>query len=312
MAKNMMQPSFINWTLDVIDSQADVFTPPADMRQKISQINALPPLPGIAHRILKLGSDPLADARKLGELIEQDPLLTAQVVRWASSAFYGYRGKITSVQDAISRVLGFDFVFNLALGLASLAPLKSPRDGQIGTKMFWTHSLASTHLMKALSEKIPAVNRPKPLQIFLAALLHNIGFPLLGDQFPGEFSYLNTLIKANPTLTVFNLENFAFGVDHTMLGAWLMNTWSLPKPLADIVYHHHNPNYLGENYQLNLLTFLSDCLLGQIGIGDARHQSCPDEVFARLQLSVAGCNEILDKLSDAVESITATAEILVA
>lgn len=286
--------------------------PPADMRHKISQIKALPPLPGIAQRILKLGSDPYADARKLGGLIEQDPLLTAQVIRWASSAFYGYRGKITSVQDAISRVLGFDFVFNLALGLASLAPLKAPKEGPIGTKMFWIHALASTHLMKALGDKVPPGNRPEAQQIFLAALLHNIGFPLLGDQFPEEFSYLSTLIKANPTLTVFNLENFALGVDHTMLGAWLMNTWSMPKPLTDIVFHHHNPYYRGENYQLNLLTYLNDCLLGQLGIGDARNQACPDEVFTRLQLPVATCNEILDKLSDAIESISATAEILTA
>ena len=305
-----MQPSLINWTLNFIDQQIGCFTPPADMRQKVSQINALPPLPRSAHRILKLGSDPLADARKLGELIEQDPLLTAQVIRWASSAYYGYRGKITSVQDAITRVLGFDFVFNLALGLASLAPLKSARDGQIGTKMFWTHSLASTCLMKALSEKIPAPNRPEAKQIFLAALLHNIGFPLFGDQFSEEFNYLNTLIKANPTLTVFNLENFAFGVDHTLLGVWLMNTWSMPKPLTDVVYNHHNPYYLGDNCQLNLLTFLNDCLLGQIGIGDARHQTCPDEVFTRLQLSVVTCNEILDKLGDSVESFAKTAEML--
>jgi HD-like signal output (HDOD) protein len=308
--ENIMQPSLINWTLNVIDRQAVSITPLADMRQKISQITALPPLPSIAHRILKLGSDPLADPRKLGELIEQDPLLSAQVIHWASSAFYGYRGKITSVQDVITRVLGFDFVFNLALGLASLASLKSPSDGQIGTKMFWTHSLASTHLMKAISEKIPVASRPESQRIFLAALLHNVGFPLMGDQFLEEFNFLNTLINANPTLTVFNLENFTFGVDHTMLGAWLMNTWSMPKPLTDIVYHHHNPCYRGDNYQLNLLTFLSDCLLGQIGIGDARHQSCPDEVFTQLQLSVAVCNDILDKINDAVESITVTAGVL--
>lgn len=305
-----MQPSLINWTLNVIEPRVGGFVPPADMRQKISLIKALPPMPDIAHRILKLGSDPLADAQKLGELIEQDPLLTAQVIRWASSSFYGYRGKITSVQDAISRVLGFDFVFNLALGLASLAPLKSPNNGQIGTKMFWTHSLASTHMMKALSEKIPATHRPEAQQIFLAALLHNIGFPLLGDQFPEEFSFLNTLIMSNPTLTVFNLENYALGVNHTVLGAWLMNTWSMPKPLTDVVYHHHNPCYRGENYQLNLLTYLSDCLLGQIGIGDARHQDCPDDVLTELQVSVATCNEIFDKLTDKIDSISVTAEML--
>jgi HD-like signal output (HDOD) protein len=308
----MMQSSLINWTLNFIDPQSGSITPPADMHHKICKINALPPLPGIAQRILQMGSDPLADARKLGELIEQDPLLTAQVIRWASSAYYGYKGKITSVQDAITRVLGFDFVFNFALGLAALTPLKAPKDGQIGTKMFWTHSLASTHLMKALCDKIPYSSRPEAKQIFLAALLHNIGFPLLGDQFPDEFSYLNTLIKANPNLTVFNLESFAFGVNHSMLGAWLMNTWSMPKPLTDVVFHHHNPCYQGENDQLNLLTYLNDYLLGQIGIGDATQQSCPEEVFDRLQLKVETCNEILDKLNDAVDSISATAGLLTA
>lgn len=306
----MMQTSLINWTLNVIDPQVHAFLPPIDMRQKISQIKALPPMPGIAHRILKLGADPLADAKKLGELIEQDPLLTAQVIRWASSSFYGYRGKITSVQDAISRVLGFDFVFNLALGLASLAPLKAPRDGRIGTKMFWTHALASTHLMKVLGDRMHSAHRPEAQQIFLAALLHNIGYPLLGDQFPDEFGFLNSLITANPTLTVFNLENYAFGVDHCMLGAWLMNTWSMPKPLTDIVFHHHNPYYRGDNYQLNLLTFLSDSLLGQIGIGDSQNQACPDEVFTGLQITREAVEEILGNLNEKIDGISATAEIL--
>ncbi|NOT12565.1 MAG: HDOD domain-containing protein [Methylococcaceae bacterium] len=305
-----MQASLINWTLSTIDSQVGVFVPPVDMRQKINQIKALPPLPAIAQKILQLGADPLADARKLGALIEQDPLLTAQVIRWASSSFYGYRGKISSVEDAISRVLGFDFVFNLALGLASLAPLKSPKEGQIGTKMFWTHALASTHLMKVLSERIHAAHRPEAQQIFLAALLHNIGFPLMGDQFPEEFSFLNTLIKSNPSLSVFNLENYAFGVDHTMLGVWLMTTWSMPKPLTDIVYHHHNPFYRGDNYQLNLLTFLNDYLLGLLGIGDAQNQACPDEVFTGLYVTRASLDDILDKLNDKIESISATAEML--
>ncbi|MGZ8240513.1 MAG: HDOD domain-containing protein [Methylobacter sp.] len=305
-----MQPSLIDWTLNSITTELDSFSPPADMRAKISRIKALPPLPGIACRIMKLASDPLADASKLTELIELDPLLTAQVIRWASSSFYGYRGKITSVKEAIIQVLGFDFVLNLALGLAALASLKSPKEGPIGTKTFWVQSLASTHLMKLITEKMPPDKRPQAQQVFLAAFLHNIGFPLLGDQFPDEFGYLNVLIRANPKLTVFNLEKFAFGVDHTLLGAWLMTTWSMPKPITDIVYHHHNPYYRGENYQLNLLTFLNDCLLGQIDIGDGQHQQCPDEVFTQLHVSVEGCKEILDKLNNTLENIYVMAERL--
>lgn len=305
-----MQASLINWTLNTITPQLDSFTPPKDMREAISRIKTLPPLPGIALRITQLAADPSADAAKLAGIIEQDPLLTAQVIRWACSPLYGYRGKITSVQDAITRVLGFDFVFNLALGLAALAPLKAPKDGPVGTRLFWIQALASTKLMPLLANQMPAAHRLAPADLFLAGLMHNIGFPLLGNQFPEEFNYLNKLIQANPTLTVFNLEKFAFGVDHTMLGAWLMTAWSMPKPVIDIVYHHHNPYYRGENHQLNLLTFLSDCLLGRLGIGDAQQQTSHDEFFDQLGLPAGASQAALDKFNDILENIIATADII--
>jgi HD-like signal output (HDOD) protein len=305
-----MQTDLINWTLSSISPQLDCFTPPVDMRTAVSKIHQLPPLPGIAQRILQLASDPYAGASQLAEIIEMDPILAAQVTRWASSSFFGYRGAILSITDAIVRVLGFDYVFNLALGLSALKPLSAPKDGILGTKMFWTQSLASSRLMKLLSEKMPAEKRPIPQQLFLAALMHNIGFPLLGDQFPEEFAYLTKLVNANPNLAIFNIEKFAFGVDHTLLGTWLMNSWAMPKAITDIVYHHHNPHYRGENYLLNLLTYLNDYLLGQIGIGDALRQDCPEMVFLELGLTAQVCDEILAKFSDNAQQIILDAEKL--
>ncbi|OQW74659.1 MAG: histidine kinase [Proteobacteria bacterium ST_bin11] len=307
----MMESNLINWTLDNIGSQQrNGLTPPRDMRETIAQIKALPPLPGSALRILNLIADPSADARKLADIIELDPLLTAQITRWASSALYGYRGQITTVHDAITRVLGFDFVLDLALGLAVLAPLKSPKEGQIGTRMFWTHALASTRLMAQLAAAMPATARPEPQALFLSGLMHNIGFPLLGHRFPDEFSYLSGLIVANPSLAIFNLENFAFGLNHAEVGAWLMNVWSMPRMITDIVYHHHNPYYRGENHQLNLLTFYCDCLLGRLGIGDAANQICPEEVPELLGLDQTVCLDILDSQNDDLAKIQATAEQL--
>lgn len=300
-----MASSLLNWTLDNIDPKSKNFTPPMDMRDGITAIKALPPLPGSAVRLIKLMSDPRADARKLAEIIELDPLLTAQIIRWASSSLYGYRGKITSVEEAVVRVLGFNFVLDLALGLAVLAPLKAPKEGAVGTKMFWIQALAGSHLMKKLAEQMPPPSRPPQQEIFLAALLHNIGFPLLGHQFGAEFSYLSTLIKANPGLLIFNLENFAFGVNHAEIGAWLMKAWGMPRPIVDVVYHHHNPCYRGENHQLALLTYLSDCLLGQAGIGDAANQTCPDELWVTLQLDEALCGQILDSERSALEKLVA-------
>jgi HD-like signal output (HDOD) protein len=305
-----MQSNLSNWTLNTINPQINGFTPPMDMREAISGIRALPPLPGSAVRIINLISDPKADVDKLAQIIEMDPLLTAQIIRWSTSSLYGYRGKITCVRDAIVRVLGFNFVLDLALGLAVLAPLRAPKLGVIGTRMFWAHALASTRLMKKLAQKLPAELDIKDHDIFLAALLHNVGFPLLGHQFPHEFEYLDKLINANPGISIYHLETFAFGVNHTQLGAWLMSTWSMPSLIADVVYHHHNPYYRGDHHPLTLLTYVNDYLLGQIGIGDAANQTCPDEVWTLLTLEPSVGREMLDSLQTEIADIMDMADSL--
>lgn len=61
-------------------------------------------------------------------MVETDPALAAQVVSWAASPYYASPGKIRSVEDAIVRVLGFDLVINLALGLALGKTLSLPKD----------------------------------------------------------------------------------------------------------------------------------------------------------------------------------------
>lgn len=307
-----MQSSLSSWAINTIDPGLDNFCHPIDLREEINRIKALPPLPGIARQIIQLASDPLADAKKLAVIIETDPILTAQVIRWASSALYGYRGKIVSVQESIARVLGYDFVMNLALSLSALSPLKAPKTGKVGTRMLWIQAIACSRLALTLGDMMPAEERPDRQTIFLAALLHNIGFPLLGHEFPEEFAYLSKMIDANAALSICNIERFAFGVEHTLLGTWLMRNWSMPKPIVDVVYHHHNPHYRGDNYRLNLLMYLSDCLLGTLGIGDGQNQNYGEEEFAVLNLNSDAVHQKLAEISASLDDIAAMADQLTA
>jgi len=300
-----MEPSLINWTFQCIDSKSAPITPPVDLRAAVSQIKKLPPLPGIAARIMKLAADPLADARKLAAIVELDPLLTTQVIRWAGSPLYGYKGKITSVHDAISRVLGYQFVFDLVLGLSALSPLKAPIEGIIGTRSFWTHALASTHLMTDLNKKLPAEYRFETQTVFFLALMHNIGLPLLADQFIKEFKMLSDLAEANPSLNLYQLEKFSLGVNHAELGSWLLKSWDMPPEVVEVIYHHHNPHYRGNHYQLNLLTYLNDSLLAHINIGDNHEANNTDQAIQELRLSSADCDNALTKLQSELDSIKA-------
>jgi hypothetical protein len=65
-----MQAGLIGWTLNAVNQQLNGFTPPLDMRESVSSIKALPPLPGTAMRIVEMASDPHVDASELAKLIE--------------------------------------------------------------------------------------------------------------------------------------------------------------------------------------------------------------------------------------------------
>jgi HD-like signal output (HDOD) protein len=257
------------WALDMVGKKPEDFLAPQDMRSRICTLEQLPPLSEVGRRILELKSDANSNARKLAEVIELDPVLTAQVIRWAGSALFGRRGKMPTVKDAIAVVLGYDQVINLAFALCCLTPLEVPLEGELGKRFFWRQTLAGTALLKKM---LPAVRTGDPLDLSdaqLIYLMHNTGHFLLAHLFRNEFNYLSRLIAANPQSVLISLERFVLGVDHGQLGAWLMQGWGLPEALQTVVRHHHNPYYQGEHEVLVWLTCLVDRILGKAGIGDA-------------------------------------------
>ena len=96
------------------------------IQQRLEATIEIPPLAETAQKIIKLRVDPNATIDDITGVVETDPALAAQVVSWAASPYYASPGKIRSVEDAIVRVLGFDLVINLALGLALGKTLSLP------------------------------------------------------------------------------------------------------------------------------------------------------------------------------------------
>jgi len=200
---------------------------------------------------------------------------------------------------------------SLALGIAAMEPLNLPVDGPLGSRRLWQQNLSSSYLMDKINKQLAQENRLSNDQVQLAALLHNLGFLLLGSQFEAEFDYLNKLIAANPGLAIIRVEDFAMATNHTLLGVWLMRAWAMPGPVINVVFHHHNPFYRGKDYQLNLITFYNDYLLGKLGIGDAMIQSCPEVVYKILHISEKNEQALLDEMMFKLSDIDLTVNALV-
>ena len=256
----------------------------AKIRQRVEQATELPPMPEMAARIFQLRADPNAEVADLAKLIQQDPSLAAQVLRYANSPYFGYQGRVDNLHVAISRVLGFDMVMNLVLGLAVAKPFKIPRQGPLGLDHYWQHAVYSASLMQMLCKEIPKEQRPRAGTCYLIGLLHDFGYLVLGHMFREEFDGLNKLIAEQGQDNLAQIEKDYLGVAHGELGSWLLKAWNLPDELVQPTLEHHNLDYKGSFSIYVNMARLTDQLLAMYEAGEVLDDSLPQELLQELGL----------------------------
>ena len=62
------------------------------IEKRIEQVYELPPMPELARRILQLQSDPNAGALQLANIVQLDPSLAAQVIRYVHRDLPAHNG----------------------------------------------------------------------------------------------------------------------------------------------------------------------------------------------------------------------------
>lgn len=283
-----------------------------DIKRRIERMGVLPPLPEMSRKIIQLSANPKARAEDLAKLVEVDPSLAAQVMRYASSPFFGYKGDIDSVHTAISRVLGYDMVMNLALGVATARPFRIPQHGPLGLAAFWRHAAYSAALMQALGRAMPEPIRPRAGLTFLAGLLHNFGHLLQGHLFKQEFLRINEALLSNPEKPVLTIEQEILGANHCQVGAWLMKAWRLPEEIVVAAFEHHNESYNGPHAVYARLALVADRMLKIHGIGEAESHDLPPAIVASLKLDEVQIIMIMNRLLEGSEGLNSMAQQLAA
>jgi HD-like signal output (HDOD) protein/prolyl-tRNA editing enzyme YbaK/EbsC (Cys-tRNA(Pro) deacylase) len=286
--------------------------PMATMRQRIERITQLPAMPSLAQKIIQLNANPYAHAEDLAKLVEKDPSLSAQIVRYAQSPFYGYQGKVASVRQAISRVLGYDMVMNIALGVAAARPFKVVVDGPLGLNAFWRDATYNAALTQALCNVVPREQRPRPGTAYLAGLLHNFGFLLLGHLFPKEFAALHRAVSQEPETPIVELEQRVVGVTHMEMGAWLMEAWNMPQEIIVVQQEHHNPYYEGPHANYVHVVALANHLLKGLDMGDAETEELPAGLLASVGLGAEQVASVLERTVESRDELDTMARQLVA
>lgn len=304
-------------TLDNTDDVADITRAVANftqlrIKQRLEETLEFPPLPETAQRIIKLRVDPNADIIDLSNIVETDPALAAQVISWAASPYYAAPGKIKSVHDAIVRVLGFDLVLNLALGLALGKTLQLPKENPKGFTPYWQQAVYAATAVEALVGIIPAKQRPEMGMAYLSGLLHNFGYLILAQLFPPQFSHICRFQEANLFSSHCSIERHLLGVTREQLGAWLMRLWNMPEEVCLALRYQHDARYQGEQASYANLLYIGMRLLRKHGIGNAPLDPIPMALYERLSLDPDKAEQVIDDVINSAADLNIIASNLAA
>ena len=268
--------------------------PVEGLRYNLEQLQKLPSMHPLSKRLLQLYHDPNAGIAQLVKVIEDDPSVTAQLLRHARSAYYNYPGEIETLSQAINQVLGFDTAINTALGVSALSPFDLPMEGPLGMISLWRHALHCAALSRSMASMLPRHLDYKPDLIYLAGLLHNFGFFAYGHLFKAEYFLLNQVVAANPDVPVTLIEKRTLGLNHTQVGELLMEAWNMPEILRVTLSEHHNETYQGKHSLYPNLILLCNCLLKPYGLGDAADETPPATILNALGLSLEQAREVVE------------------
>ncbi len=230
----------------------------------LESVRSLPPLPAAVERLLALSREPEVDFRKVIQVIESDPALTARMLRAANSAFYGVSRRVQTVQQAIV-LLGHEAVINLALGISVLNLKRNllkqwPGDPSV----FWRHTVTVALLARELAR---ALRYPSSEEAFVAGLLHDIGKLVLLTHHGVVYAQALLAARQSPE-PLHILERELFDVDHAVAGYALCLHWHLPDTLAQAVAEHHAEQPPATRTTAELV-YEANELAKRLGLGDS-------------------------------------------
>jgi len=274
--------------------------------EALARVRSFPAVPGTAARCLRLLRDPRSSAADVERAMRFDPGFTANVLRMANSAYFGYPRKIGSVRQAVVR-LGWDRVYQLVLASCVNGMMSEAVPGyDLEPGELWRHAVgvavSTEYLMKKLNVSVIE-------EAFTAGLLHDVGKLVMGSFVEADFSAIDDLVSERK-ISFATAEREILGINHAEIGASILEKWALPEDLVDVVRWHHEPGLAPEANMLVDAVHVSDVLCLMLGIGTGREGLTYDPdpaVMARLGLRVAELESIasyvLQDLAEFCESM---------
>lgn len=230
-----------------------------------AQVEKFPGMPGPAVKLLALVDDPGVSVTQIESILRQDAGLTANLLRLANSAYFGFPSKVGSVRQAVI-LLGMKRLVQMIIATCTSAIMDRTVPGyDLPAGELWRHSLAVSVAAEGLvcELKLDAAE-----EIFTAALLHDIGKIVMGQFVQDDYARIALALEQG--LAFETAETIVLGTNHAEIGAQVLSKWSLPEGIVHAVRWHHEPEKAERSDPMLDVVHVANMLCLMIGIGVGR------------------------------------------
>lgn len=203
---------------------------------KLKDTGQLPSLDGLALAIIRLLQRDDYKSEELVHLIESDPVIAGEVLKFSNAAPFGHVSPVVSLAKAVA-TLGTRQIGMIVAAFSLLNKNRTGRCTQFDYDKFWSRSLATAIAAQLLA----AYARTNSDENFTAGLLSGIGELALASVFPERYGEIIETSEHRSYRRI-ALERESFSNDHRELSATLMLEWGLPLKLVAAIYHCEEPD----------------------------------------------------------------------
>jgi HD-like signal output (HDOD) protein len=260
----------------------------------------MPPLSPAALKLLNLSSESDVEIKQYVQIIEADPMLTAEVLQLANSPLFGFTTNVHVLGHAITLV-GPERIKTLAVTAAMKAYTGGGRSAAM--RVSWKHSLACGLLCREIARFFKLSED----RCYTVGLMHDIGRLGLIKSFAPQYDQILApeYVRSDEVIRV---ESTMLGIDHCQAGYWLTRTWGFPAGFSEVSARHHDAFSEGQSELLQVVQvgcMLADCL-GFAAVRWYRSQSC-EQILSqvpRLPVDAPEWSEekLREKITDKIQS----------
>ena len=259
-----------------------------------------PLLSQCAARLIELCGREKRTLQDIKNIVEQDSVLTAKILKTVNSAAYSLSQEVTSIDRAIP-YLGERIILTIAIESSAgdvfnktMAGYMS-KDGEL-----WKHSVKVAIASKELAE-FTKENVDKGTA-YTCGLMHDIGKSVISSYLSTRVEKLSQKVLEKSDSDYLSIEEEYLSINHCEAGSVLANHWKLPKIFASVAAFHHHPSLAPEESRtMCFVVHIADIMAMMSGAGtgiDSLHYA-PDKDFLNyLEITELDFQKIMLKVED--------------